>query len=216
MGCQPMLVNSFARAGSPCHVMTGVIDYPIVQGKLSDEGLVSLYHNSGAFGFAARANVQTIGWIGANDPTIRESAQKLVRRVSEPFAATLARMLATAIALPPLAAGPIWLMPKSHWHYELHFGNRELLEPLLRDIDFDPALLRERNDGSALEFGESDHALLVQAVERLLAGLRGSDFMLAFPGRATLCTVHHHQQLWWQTTDTAILDSLDQISVRTA
>ena len=45
-------------------------------------------------------------------------------------------------------------------------------------------------------------------IASLLGNLRTSDFMLAFPGRPALCTVHHHKQLWWQTTDLALHSAL--------
>ena len=40
--------------------------------------------------------------------------------------------------------------------------------------------------------------------------LGGSDFMLAFPGRSVLCTLHHHKQLWWTTTDENVIDAVVQ------
>jgi hypothetical protein len=103
-------------------------------------------------------------------------------------------------------------MPKSHWHYELHFGNRALLEPLLRQIGIDPAALAERNNGTAIEFSPDEAELLGASVRQLLDGLVGSDFVLAFPDRKTLCTVHHHRQLWWQTADPAVLAALRALS----
>ena len=38
--------------------------------------------------------------------------------------------------------------------------------------------------------------------------LRFSDFLLAFPDRPALCTVHHHEQVWWQTTYEALARAL--------
>jgi hypothetical protein len=43
----------------------------------------------------------------------------------------------------------------------------------------------------------------------LLGRLLGSDFMLAWPGRPAVCTVHHHKQLWWTTTDPELLAALE-------
>jgi hypothetical protein len=185
--------------------MPRIIDYPVVVEHMTREGFVSLYHNSGAFGFDATEAVQTIGWVGSDDPTIRETAQSLVRRVAEPYEQTLSQMLERVwIAV----GGSVWLMPKSHWHYELHFGNRELLEPVLKDCGIDPSSLAKRNDGSAIEFLESERDLFREAAKRLLDGLRGSDFMLAFPGQSALCTIHHHKQLWWQTTNAMVVSKL--------
>lgn len=186
--------------------MPRVIDYLRVAERMSAGGFVSLYHRSGAFGFAAGADVRARGLIGPEDPTIRPAARALVRQVAPPFEANLAAALGQACAAIGTEA---WLMPKSHWHYELHFGNRALLEAVLPAIGIDPALLRERNDGSALAFdaGEAGEAgALCETAERLLGGLAGSDFMVAWPEGQTLCTVHHHVQLWFQTTRADVIE----------
>ena len=167
---------------------------------MTEAGFVSLYHNSGAFGFADPAGVETIGWITRDDPTIRPAARAMatiVVDVSEPF-----QRAASAIA------GDAWLMPKSHWHYELHFGNRQLLEDVLPTIGVDASLLRERNDGSAIEFAVGESTLLTKTIGRLLEKLAGSDFLIAWPGGQTLCTVHHHKQLWWQTRRRESIDPI--------
>jgi hypothetical protein len=171
--------------------MPRIIDYPQVLATMQSRGFVSLYHNAGAFGFASDADVQTIGFIAAPDPTIRPQAQRFVKVTPDPAAElmTMARAL----------EGDAWLMPKSHWHYELHFGNRELLESLLPTIGIEPAALRERNDGSAISFSREEHSSLTGAIRRLLDGLQGSDFLLAFPDAQTLATIHHHRQIWLQS-----------------
>lgn len=169
-------------------------------------GFVGLYHRAGAFGFGPEAPMQFAGWVGPDDPSIREEAKPHITRVGQPYASNLAAMLIHAWQAH--LVGNLWLMPKSHWHYELHFGNRELLQPILRDIGIDPALLTDRNDGSAIEFARDERDLFRDAVRRMLEGLSGSDFLLAFIEHRTLCTIHHHQQLWWQTTDPAMLAAL--------
>ena len=176
--------------------MPGVIDYSVVLPRLRERGFISLYHNSGAFGFPADAQVTSIGWLEADDPTIRPAARSLVRRVE-----SIEKLLPQALER---IAGDAWLMPKSHWHYELHFGNRELLEALLPRLGIDPAMLRDRNDGSAIEFSTQKRDLLKQAVREMLGALVGSDFSIVFADAATVCTIHHHRQLWWQTTDKSI------------
>jgi hypothetical protein len=45
----------------------------------------------------------------------------------------------------------------------------------------------------------------------MIRNLAGSDFLAAFPARPALCTLHHHKQLWWQTTEEAIAAALDAI-----
>jgi hypothetical protein len=102
-------------------------------------------------------------------------------------------------------------MPKSHWHYELHFGNRELLEKLLPGIGIDVKLLAERNDGSAIAFSPEEAELFESTAKQLVGSLHFSDFLIAFPGRPALCTIHHHEQLWWQTSDAELAAFLRQI-----
>jgi hypothetical protein len=177
--------------------MPRIIDYSVVQQRMQECGFVSLYHNSGAFGFPQETKVEVIGWIGNDDPTIRESARPLTRQIPPPLEPNLVGLL-QQVVLSSLTTEP-WLLPKSHWHYELHFGNRELLESLLPHINIDPADLRDRNDGSAIAFSRDETNLLMQTTQRLLEGLTGSDFLLAWPNQQTLCTIHHHKQLWWQS-----------------
>jgi hypothetical protein len=173
--------------------MPSVVDYQEVLQRMTAAGFVSLYHHSGAFGFASNEGVMTIGCVAAPDPTIRAEAQKLVRLTPD-----LPAMLTSVASALGCEA---WLMPKSHWHYELHFGNRELLEKLLPTLGVDPLMLRERNNGSAIAFSPEEASLLAQATNDLLGGLIQSDFLIAFPAAQTLCTIHHHKQLWWQTRD---------------
>ncbi len=180
--------------------MPRIIEYNVVQERMKEAGFVSLYHNSGAFGFAA-GHATACGWIGPDDPTIRDAARLRMRQFPPPYGESLAAALGRAL---PHLPGDAWLMPKSHWHYELHFGNKELLESLLPVIGIDPELLRELNNGSAIEFSTDERALLQRAVGVLMDGLIGSDFLIAFPDAQTVCTIHHHKQLWWQTTDASI------------
>ena len=184
--------------------MPRIIDYPHVLRQMQSRGFVSLYHNAGAFGFASSEGVKTYGFVAAPDPTIRAEAHQFVRQTND--LSNVLRQIACAFA------SDAWLMPKSHWHYELHFGNRELLESLLPSMGIDPALLRERNDGSAIAFAVHEAQLLGDAAGRLLGELRGSDFLIAWPDAATLCTIHHHKQLWLQTTRSIdpVIDILDR------
>jgi hypothetical protein len=189
--------------------MIRIVDYLDVQRRLTAAAFVCLYHNSGAWGFAREVQSHIVGWIGPDDPTIREAALRFARRIPEPHAANLADLFRSA--WPAHLPGEAWLSPKSHWHYELHFGNRELLETLLPEFGLDPAALRERNDGSAIAFSPDDAPALRSAIQRLLTSLRGSDFQVTFPDHHTACTVHHHQQLWWQTTDPAVAAGLNRM-----
>src|SRR5881227_421632 len=109
--------------------MPYLLDYKIATRQLTGGGFVSLYHNSGAFGFPPAANVHTIGWTGGEDSTIRPEMAPMIRRVAQPYAGTMARLAQHAWTTH--LAGECWLSPKSHWHYEMHYGNRRLLEELL-------------------------------------------------------------------------------------
>jgi hypothetical protein len=100
-------------------------------------------------------------------------------------------------------------MPMSHWSYELNYGSRDWMPALIENIDLDPGLLEGRNNAAAIEFSIEETGLAQYFVQRLLEMLLGSDFILAFVGKPVLCTVHHHKQLWWQTTDPGILSALD-------
>src|SRR3954453_20408145 len=143
--------------------MASLIDYPNVLARLTSQGLHSLYHNAGAFGFATGMATRTLAWIGPDDPTIRDAAKSFVRTVQPPFESTLAALFRRAwIEQLP---GPIWIMPMSHWHYELQFGNAAWLPDALAAVNVAGALLRERNDGSAPEFEMGDWPPLESFVE---------------------------------------------------
>jgi hypothetical protein len=186
-----------------------IIDYPDVLNALLGQGFESLYHNSGAFGFPRGVPARHVGWFGPDDPTLKEAALPLIRRVPEPYAPTLARLAVRAwrVYLP----GRAWLMPRNHWAFELDHGNSAWMPGVLRGIGIDPAALSGRNDGAAIEFAEGEAAALESILESLLTGLWGSDFALVWPGRPVLCTVHHHTQLWWTTTDAELLAALERM-----
>ena len=189
--------------------MPRIIDYAVVRQAMTDAGFVSLYHNSGAFGFGKGVETRSVGWVGPPDPTIREAARPLVRHVPPPFERNLAEL--AAVVWQEHLAGPVRVMPRSHWAYELDFGSREWMPELLRTIGLDPEALVARNDGAAVEFDRAERDAYVRLIDGLLQRLLGSDFALAFPGRSTICTVHHHKQLWWTTTDASILDALNRL-----
>lgn len=190
--------------------MPRLVDFPIVVEQMNRQGMVSLYPNSGAFGFPPGVASRSVGWVGPDDPSIRPEARPLVRRVPEPHAATLARLAVRAWA-DHLPGGPIWVLPKSHWAYELMFGSTAWMPALLTSVGASAVELEGRHDGTALEFaaGEADRAATM--IEGLLGQLFGSDYMLAWPGRPVVCTVHHHRQLWWTTTDAALHAVLEAI-----
>ena len=186
--------------------MPRVVEYAEVEHTLTGDGLECVYPNSGAFAFPRGAATSVLGWVGPADPTIRPEASRFVRRVAPPYPAALADLAVRAWAerLP----GPAWLVPKSHWAYELAFGNAAWMRPMLTGLGVDAAWLDRRNDGTAIAFEPAEADALLRCLTELLTHLQGSDFLLAFPGRPVVCTIHHHVQLWWVTTDALLRDHL--------
>ena len=183
-----------------------IVDYERVLQRMEAEGFRSLYHNSGAFGFARGADVKYAGWVGPADASIRAEARAYIRHIESPYEANLSRGVGEVWTehLP----GPTWVMPMSHWSYELDFGSRDWMPAALNAVGVGGDELVTRANGAALEFDVGERAKFQSLLVQLLSNLRTSDFMLAFPGRPTLCTVHHHKQLWWQTTDASLLAAL--------
>lgn len=196
--------------------MPQIVDYDRVTAQAQRQGLRSLYYNSGAFGFppAGGGALHAVGWISGPDPSIRPAALALTRTVAAPAVPTLVSLAARAWR--QVLPGPVWVMPKSHWAYELDFGSAAWMPGALSAVGIDPAALADRTDGSAIEFADTDHeaAAWTPFVEQLLTNLAGGDFALMFPGRPALCTVHHHKQLWWTTTDAEVFARLDSLVPR--
>ena len=187
--------------------MPRLIDYPAVVQQMSVQGLVSLYPNSGAFGYPKGAATHTVGWVGGEDPTIRPAARALTVPGSSPAEPTLARLAGRAWR-DLLSPGAAWVLPKAHWAYELDFGSGAWMPDLLRGVGLDAGALAARHDGTAAEFEPGESAGFVALAEGLLANLLGSDFQLAFPGRDVVCTIHHHKQLWWTSPDAELVAAL--------
>jgi hypothetical protein len=187
--------------------MPWIIDYDTVVEQMRKQKLKCNYYNSGAFGFADPVGVKHLGWIGPDDSSIRPAAREFARAVPPPYEANLADRLTRAwLAHFP---GRVWAMPMSHWAYELDYGSRDWMPALIEHIDLDPGLLQGRNNAAAIEFSVDEAHHLKHFAQRLLEMLMSSDFMLAFVGQPTLCTLHHHKQLWWSTKDDAVLTALE-------
>lgn len=186
--------------------MPKLIDFPIVTQRMDQERLVSLYPNSGAFGFAPGVATHATGWIGEEDASILPAARALCSRVAAPVVPSLVEL--TGQAWRDTLPGVVWLSPKAHWAYELDFGSGVWMPDLLRRAGVDPDLLSPRHDGTAIEFSPPEFASLALLMTGLLENLLGSDFQLTFPGRDTICTVHHHKQLWWTSTNAAVIETL--------
>lgn len=192
--------------------MPQIVDYERVVPAMQAMQMQCLYHNSGAFGFDPQAPARHRGWMGEDDPSIRHEARVLAHQVAAPHVPNLAQL--TVQAWQQILPGEVWLMPKSHWAYELQFGSQPWLAELLGQIGVDAAALAPRSDGSAIAFGMDEAESFEQMLRCLLEKLLGSDFSMAFPGRAVICTVHHHGQLWWSTTDAELLEGLDSVAER--
>jgi hypothetical protein len=119
--------------------MPRVIDYATVLIALSAEGLRCNYPNGGSFSFDDETAVQTLGWIGPADSTIKPAVRPLVRAVARPYETNLVA-LASQVWLQYLP-GDAWIMPASHWSYELNHGSRDWMPALIREIALDPAAL---------------------------------------------------------------------------
>jgi hypothetical protein len=186
-----------------------VIDYTTVLETLERSGLRCVYPNSGAFGLPPGGETHVIGWCAKDDPTIRAQVRSAIRVVPPPASQSLATMLRRAWQQNP--PGPIWLMPASHWAFELQFGAADWLPSLLADHAIDPELLRPRSDGSAIQFQPEEADSFSAMVRSILERLVASDFTVAFPGRPVTAMLHHHQQIWWQTSDREVWDSIGLI-----
>jgi hypothetical protein len=189
--------------------MPCIIDYAIVLRQLQSEGLKCHYYNGGSFGFADSAGAQVRGWVGPPDETIRLEMKRWVRGVGEPHVNRLADWAARAWK--GVLSGNVWIMPASHWSFELEHGNQAWLPWLLREIGINPSLLIGRTNAAAIEFQPAEEQPFCRLIEGLLDGLAASDFTLAFPGRKTVGILHHHKQLWWMTMNDLIARGLDGI-----
>lgn len=189
--------------------MPRIVEYSHVLDAMHAMRLQSLYFNSGAFGFGNAVDARSAGWICADDSSLRPEAQKLARLVQGPPEQKLPQMLTRAVA--QVLPGPVWVMPKSHWAFELDFGSKTWMSRALKEIGIDPGLLAPRTTGDAIEFGLDELPQFTTFMTRLLTNLFGSDFALASPARPLVCTLHHHKQVWWTTTDMPMLKALEQL-----
>ncbi|HWE02021.1 MAG TPA: hypothetical protein VG326_06385 [Tepidisphaeraceae bacterium] len=189
--------------------MPSVIDYQVVLTRMQALGLEPQYYNSGAFGFEVGVTTHFIGWIGPPDATIRPAALERTRPIPAPYEPNLTRLAMQAWRR--FFPGPIWIMPKSQWAYELDFGSKAWLPAALQKAGLDPASLQGRTDSPAIEFTTEEADRVAVLVRSLLENLLGSDFALAFPGDAIACTLHHHKQIWWLGRDEELIAKLDAI-----
>ncbi|GIW75857.1 MAG: hypothetical protein KatS3mg104_0920 [Phycisphaerae bacterium] len=182
-------------------IVAFVIDYQHVLQRARELRLKCVYYNSGAFAYPSdrASEIRIIGWLGPEDPTIRSDLPATLVQVQPPFECNLARKLVkTWMAR---IDGPAWVLPKSHWAFELDPIHGVWLTEALERLGIDPGLLHNRPNAAAIEFCSDERAELEELVRRLLTHLSQSDFTILFPHHTHLVTIHHHKQLWWQTED---------------
>ena len=146
-------------------------------------GFRCLYPNGGAFGFPPDVGdaVRSVGWIGPPDSTIRPARPRVC--ATGPAAVRVDACAPRDTGLAEHLRVPAWVMPKSHWSYELDFGSHQWMPDALRQVGVDPAVLAPMTSGAAIEFATDEAEAFTPFVETLLTRLLGSDFMIAWPGR---------------------------------
>jgi hypothetical protein len=185
--------------------MPSIIPYSLVLEGMTAMGMRCVYFNAGAFAFTGDQPVSIVGWIGPDDASIRPDLPATLVRVDPPYGLNLAKKLVVAIARH--LTGLVWVVPKSHWSFELthsHGGwlSNALLQAGLSEADI--ARLAPLTSAAAIAFQPDEIDSLGGLVEALLDHLQASDFAILFPNHPHLVTVHHHKQLWWQTGDTEL------------
>ena len=130
--------------------MPRIIDYPQVVEQAAADGLVSLYPNSGAFGFAPGATGARSGGSGGRFEHPPGGRGADPAGGGPLHRARLAAMAARAWR--ELLPGEVWALPKSHWAYELQFGSHEWMPGLLREVGSIPQVLElgRRRDGTGV------------------------------------------------------------------
>ncbi|MGA2497183.1 MAG: hypothetical protein ABSH20_05550 [Tepidisphaeraceae bacterium] len=186
--------------------MPAIRPYPDVLLAMQRMGLVCNYHNSGAFGFPRGSPTVFCGWVSLDDPSIQPAAREFARQVPPPHEANLARM-ARDVWL-KLTDGPAWIVPMSHWAFEMDHGSRDWLPGVLGNLGIDAAELLPLSNAAAIEFGRDEADAMSLLVENLLTRLTASDFALLFREFPLVCTIHHHKQLWWVCQSEEVLGRL--------
>jgi hypothetical protein len=82
----------------------------------------------------------------------------------------------------------------------------------LRSVGIDPDPLAPTPNAAAIQFELSESSAFEQFLAALLTNLTVSDFTLAFPTQALLCTIHHHQQLWWMSGEPGLIDVAERLA----
>ncbi len=177
--------------------MASVVAYDRAMAELLSRGMVCLYFNSGSFGFEESREVVHAGWLIGDDASLTPRARDAARVIDPPETRRLAQL---AGALWRRVGGPAWLMPGSHWAYELDFATPDLAG-VLEAAGIAPREL-DVHDGRPVQFDPHEAESFEAVVSWLLDSGTTSDYRLALlgPGGVTVSgIIHHHRQLWWTT-----------------
>lgn len=136
--------------------------------------------------------------------------QSLTRSISEPYESNLSELLIRAWE--QIVPGRLWVMPASHWAFELDFGSREWMPEVLKQIGIDSRVLQDKTDGSAIEFTLPEKSKAGRFVLRLIEKLSGSDFYIVFPDHRVVILLHHHKQIWWTSASVELIEGLDRLT----
>jgi len=180
-----------------------VIDYAEVLKQAASDGLRCVYPNSGAFAPAGKHEI--VGWLGAADATIRADLAARAVKCPPPYPQNLAGWFRRVWE--PMNR-PAWLLPKSHWAYELGHAHQDWLIDRLTSLGVNVAELAQHTDAPALAFEAGEAGVLTDLISLLLEHLKTSDYAILLPGLSVVVTLHHHQQLWWQSGDADVNDLL--------
>jgi hypothetical protein len=190
--------------------MPGIVEYARVLEAMRSKRWRCVYYNSGAFAPEANDAPAYVGWIGPDDPTIRPDMLDFAVSVARPHAPVLAEL--TTRAWQTLLPGELWLMPASHWAFELdHSPHKSWLGNLLDRLNLDRQDLARRTDASAIAFAMDESGAFERACGELLERMHSSDFALAFPDHPVGALLHHHRQVWWTLGDTGLQGRLRQL-----
>lgn len=175
--------------------MAAIVDYAIVLQTLTAQGLKCLHYNGGVFGFLQDTPVRHVGWLTGDDPTLTAVARASAHLVSPPTSSTLSRGLIETWT--SNLAGPLWILPGSHWAYELTYGGQKKLADLLNRLSIAPDSLSNRTTADAIAFELSDIEPAMAFCTHLLDLLNVTDFTAIWPQSRVTALLHHHRQIWW-------------------
>jgi hypothetical protein len=195
-------------------IVAKIVEYSDLLERLKSRGIECHYYNSGAFGFPAIVTTHIAGWIGPDDPTIRPEMRAHARAIDAPYEPNLANLATRAWR--DLLTGPAWVMPASHWAFELDFASKTWLPQLLEANSVDAKRLASLTNAAAVEFSPDETGAFTAFVQQLLENLLASDFTIAFPEHPLVCRLHHHKQLWWMTTAADLHARLSKLADDTA